>query len=105
MTARYAAHGTGHGEHGQAERQRHTRKSDPELGIGSSEHGTAASAEDQPERAEKFGHKALLHAQSLHLNQKVQDESAAIRFRSSWGAPSPQASRKDRTVAHVGPSA
>jgi hypothetical protein len=61
MAARYAAHGIGHGKHGQAERQRHAEKTDPELGIGRRKHGTAAPAENQPERSKKLGNKTFLH--------------------------------------------
>jgi hypothetical protein len=48
-----------HGEHGEAERQRHADETDAELRKGRGEHRAAASAENQPERAEKFGDSTL----------------------------------------------
>lgn len=95
MTARNPAHGIGHGEHRQTERKGHADKTNSKLGIGRGQHGTAASAEDQPERAEKFGNKTLCMDISSALNQRVSNESVTIRFRSSTRATPRQASRKE----------
>ncbi|MOA17077.1 hypothetical protein D3C78_1373190 [compost metagenome] len=55
VAARYVAYGEGHGEHGQAECQRYAVQPDPDLGERSSQYGTSASAENQPEGSKKLG--------------------------------------------------
>ena len=48
------ADGEGHGQHGQAEGQRHAEQADADFGEGGGQHGAAATAEHQPERADEF---------------------------------------------------
>jgi hypothetical protein len=52
--------GIGHGQHGEAERQRDAEKADADLRKGRREHGASAAAEDQPERAQELGPQALM---------------------------------------------
>jgi len=48
----------GHGDHGEAESERDTGKSDAQLRNGSGQNGSAAAAEHQPEGAEALGGKS-----------------------------------------------
>ncbi len=56
VAARDVADGVGHRQHGQAEGQGHAEEADPDLGESRGEHGAAAAAEHQPERADCLGH-------------------------------------------------
>ena len=47
----------GHRHHGEPERQRDAGKADPRAGKGGGQHGTAATAEDEPEGSQEFGGK------------------------------------------------
>ena len=65
MAARDMADRVGHGQHGQAEGQRHADEADAELGKGRGQHGRAAAAENQPGRADEFGRKLARHCIAL----------------------------------------
>ncbi|MNN21232.1 hypothetical protein D3C81_1345440 [compost metagenome] len=69
MAARNVADGVSHGQHRQAKGQRHAGKADAKAGEGRSQHGAAATAQYQPERAEKFG-AILFHDYSFTLSKK-----------------------------------
>ena len=51
----------GHGEHGEAEGERHAGEADAELGEARGEHGAAAAAEHEPEGAERLGGEFVDH--------------------------------------------
>ena len=70
------SHGVGHGQDGQAERQRHAEKADADLGKGSGEDGRAATTEHQPERAEALGRQSLLHETKLRTEASRHDGPA-----------------------------
>ena len=55
MTARNMADGEGHGQHGQAEGERHADKSDTQLRESRGQHRRAAAAQHQPCRADELG--------------------------------------------------
>ena len=55
MATRDVADGVSHGQHRQAKRQRNAGKTDAKAGKGSRQHGAAATAQHQPERAEELG--------------------------------------------------
>jgi hypothetical protein len=55
MTAGDVGDDIGHGQEAQAESKRDADRTDTQFRKGGSEHGTAAAAEYEPERAEEFG--------------------------------------------------
>jgi hypothetical protein len=67
MTARDVADGEGHRQDRQAERERHAREANPELGKRRGEHRRAATAKNQPGRADEFGRKLARHCTALPL--------------------------------------
>jgi len=61
MTAGNVADRVGHRQHGQAERERYAGEADADLRKGRRQHGTAATTEHEPERADEFGCEFLRH--------------------------------------------
>ena len=55
------ADGIGHGQHRQAEGQRHAREPDAQFRKAGGEHRAAAATEHQPERAEELGAETMVH--------------------------------------------
>src|SRR5262249_24990176 len=56
--------GIRHSDHGEAERQRHTRETNAQIRKSSSKHRAAATTQYQPESAEELGKKSFEHKSS-----------------------------------------
>jgi hypothetical protein len=82
MTAGDVGEGIGHGQEAQAEGKRDTDQTDTQFRKRSSEHGTAAAAEHEPEGAEEFGRQtfAKRHGSPLLLFRIVGERAFGFPF-------------------------
>ena len=74
MAAGDMSHGIGHGQHRQAERQRHADEADPKLREGRGQHGAAAAGKGKPEGSEEFradapGHVHVVYSLNFEARQ------------------------------------
>src|SRR6187402_1852279 len=83
MTSRDVADGVGHGQYGEAERERHAQKADAHLGKASGEHRAAASPKDEPERTEQLREHATLQRHGASFTIPKHPDYAGVRVTGS----------------------
>jgi hypothetical protein len=69
MAARDRANIIGHGENRKAKGERYARQANADSGESSRQNCASAAAKDEPECAEKFSRKLVLHRNTLFFNE------------------------------------